>query len=755
MMEYLARSASRFAPSQPYFQHVLHVLVRGRCYLRKALYYATGLDIQVLLRIVELALEYHDLGKLDDANQDELRKLDDAIQDLVARIKQASHLPLSHADAGVAFLMQQEALLAALLVYAHHAGLPDLVELGIKGMRNQREYKEKGMTVEQWVDKTLPELLKRHDATVRPRIRQKNSYDLKNEVKAADIRILFSCLTHADHGDAARASGEGPWEKVCPKLHADKRLNALQGYVRSLTVEGKISDRDQLRAAFFDACMPSDISETSPVTICDAPVGTGKTTAVMAYLLGQAAQHKLRRIFIILPYTNIITQSVKIYRKALVLPGEKPEDVVAEIHHRADFEDKNSRKLTALWDAPIIVTTAVAFFETIASATPSTLRRLQNLPGSAVFLDEAHAMLPVKLLPLAWRWIQHMALTWSCRWVLASGSLCHFWELDEFKLEDNSGRIENIHNVLPMEQQLSLKNFESSRVQYRYKPEPMTLFELAEWLGELEGPIIVVLNTVHTAAAAAKAAEQVFGEGNVLHLSTALTAKDREIVLNLVDARLAYKGHTKWCLIATACVEAGVDFSFRTGVRENASLLSLLQLSGRVNRNAEEDVADVWTISLNGNDSGVTTNPAFKISSRILGGLFEQGCEISPDLCTYTMQKEIREQGDIPQTLHNDETICSFRTVEKNFKVIDDDSQLAVVDEKLIEKIRNYEDISWQEIQRHSVRVRRKICQSLSIEESKRYPGVFLWDREYSPFLGYMEAVLKLKKIDADGYALF
>ncbi|MDL2269371.1 CRISPR-associated endonuclease Cas3'' [Desulfosarcina sp. OttesenSCG-928-A07] len=741
MMEYLARSASRVSPSQSYFQHIFHVLVRGRCYLRKALYYAQGLDIPVLLRIVELALEYHDLGKLDDANQNVLKG-----------IEQAAHLPLSHADAGVAFLMQQEALLAALLVYAHHAGLPDYVELEIKGMRNQREYNNKGMTVEQWVDKTLSELLKRHDATVRPRIRQKNSYDLKNEIKAADVRILFSCLTHADHGDAARASGETPWKKTCPKLNANKRLDALQGYVRSLAVEGKISDRDQLRAAFFDACLSSDISEASPVTICDAPVGTGKTTAVMAYLLGQAAQHKLRRIFIILPFTNIITQSVKIYRMALVLPGEKPEDVVAEIHHRADFQDKNSRKLTALWDAPIIVTTAVAFFETLASATPSTLRRLQNLPGSAVFLDEAHAMLPVKLLPLAWQWIQHAALTWSCRWVLASGSLCHFWELDEFKLENNSSRIESIHNILPREQQLSLKNFESSRVQYRYQPEPMTLCELAEWLGGLEGPLIVVLNTVHTAAAAAKAAEQVFGEGNVLHLSTALTAKDREIVLNLVDARLAYKGHTKWCLIATACVEAGVDFSFRTGVREGASLLSLLQLSGRVNRNGEADEADVWTISLNGNDNGVTINPAFKTSSRILRDLFEKGFETSPDLCTDAMQKEIREQGDIPKTLYNDEMIYSFKTVEKDFKVIDDDSYLAVVDEKLIKKIRSYEDISWQDIQRHSVRVRRKICQNLSIEESKRYPGVFLWDREYSPFLGYMEAVLKLEKIDVDGY---
>ena len=36
-------------------------------------------------------------------------------------------------------------------------------------------------------------------------------------------------------------------------------------------------------------------------------------------------------------------------------------EVVAELHHRADFENENIRHLTALWRAPIIVTTAVAF----------------------------------------------------------------------------------------------------------------------------------------------------------------------------------------------------------------------------------------------------------------------------------------------------------------------------------------------------------------------------------------------------------
>jgi len=728
---YLARSAtSEWTPPQSYFEHVWHVLVRGRCYLRKVLRYAPGWDAKAVLRVYELAAEHHDFGKLDDENQKVLALPWN-------KHNRAGPLPVSHADAGVAYLMSWDAYQSMLLVFAHHAGLPDCN--GVEDWRNAK--------VKERIDQALPAYLARHEASVRSNIVAKTLPEETPLLEPSDIRVLFSCLTHADHGDAARASHEEPqWVKP-PRLRATERLAVLRRYVEDLASGGDDSNRNQLRAAFFADC--SDGQQESTITFCDAPVGTGKTTAVMANLLATAAHRKLRRIFVILPFTNIITQSVRVYRKALVLSGERGEDVVAEIHHRADFENIASRKLTALWDAPIVVTTAVAFFETLASAAPSTLRRLQNLPGSAVFLDEAHAMLPAKLLPLAWQWIQHAASAWSCHWVLASGSLCHFWALEEF----GNPHI-RLPNILPDERQEQLQGFESTRVNYRYNPDAMSLNELAAWLGHLEGPVIAVLNTVHTAAAAAKAAEHVFGEGNVLHLSTSLTPKDREITLELVRARLKYKGHTKWCLIATSCVEAGVDLSFRTGVRECASLLSLLQLAGRVNRNAEYGKADVWTVALNANDSGVVEHPAFKVSARILRDYFNDGKEISPDLCTDAMQREIRESASISEKLVNEERICAFKTVEKEFKVIEDNAQIAVVDEALLQRLCKFENVSWREIQSGSVRVRKKILEKLAIEESHRYPGVWLWKAEYSPFLGYMEAVLKLKKVAEDGFAI-
>ena len=193
------------------------------------------------------------------------------------------------------------------------------------------------------------------------------------------------------------------------ELHPSERLASLDRYVEGLKED---NDRSRLRSEVYTACRNS--GTMANIASCDSPVGTGKTTAVMAHLLAQAAKRKLRRIIVVLPFTNIIMQSVKVYRDALVLEGENKEHIVAELHHRADFQDKQSRQFTALWKAPIIVTTAVAFFETLASNTPATLRRLHNLPGTAVFIDESHAALPARLLPLAWQWAKGFAREWGC-----------------------------------------------------------------------------------------------------------------------------------------------------------------------------------------------------------------------------------------------------------------------------------------------------------------------------------------------------
>jgi CRISPR/Cas system-associated endonuclease/helicase Cas3 len=478
------------------------------------------------------------------------------------------------------------------------------------------------------------------------------------------------------------------------------------------------------------------------VSACDSPVGSGKTFAVMAHLLSQAIRRKSRRVFVVLPFTNIISQSVEAYRKALVLPGEDPAEVVAELHHRADFETEEVREFSAQWRAPIIVTTAVAFFETLASNRPAGLRRLHELPGSVIFVDEAHAALPVKLLPLAWRWMQILADEWGCYWVLASGSLVEFWRIEEISKKE---RI--VPHIISGDLCERLSCFERKRIEYEFAKKPMDSDELINAVKSAPGPRLLIVNTVQTAGVLADRMSRSYGEQKgmsleerkVLHLSTGLSAEDREKVIWHVKKRLEDKKRdTDWTLVATSCVEAGVDFSFHTGFRELASLLSLLQTAGRISRNGEYEDAAIWSFSLQ-EDPMLTSNPALADSGEVLKRFFERSIPITPALCTRAIISELNRGAELSEYLLSAEIKHNFADVEAEFNVIEGDTVLAIAGEDLKERLR-FGLCDWKELQRKSISIRRSLARKMQLPCLME--GLYDWNLRYDPILGIAAGIM-------------
>ena len=547
---YLAHSAKGDFAAQSYQAHIIAVTENAARYAAKAEEYSKKFNGE-LEQIVRNAAALHDLGKLLEKNQAALCAADE----------KHAHLPINHVDAGCAELLSEGAAYSALAVYSHHRGFPDISEECAHGNLIFRDNKA---DVRKVVDNSLSELLSTHKALCpnentkpEPRVNGNPMF----------LRMALSCLADADHSDTAAVYGNAINENNITPLKARERLEALDRYVSSF---GGNDDRSRLRAEMYNACR--NASTDTPFSVCDSPVGSGKTTAVMANLLRQSIENNSRRIFVILPYTNIIKQSVNVYRKALTLAGENPEDVVAELHFRADFQSKESRHLTSLWRAPIIVTTAVAFFGTLSSSKPSALRRLHELPGSVVLLDEAHCSLPIKLMSLAWQWMNTLAEDWGCRWVLASGSLVRFWEFKNLNLSRPE-----ITELTDSELHKKLSEYEMGRVTFCTIQHALSRSELINALQKSAGPRLLIVNTVQSAAVIANDICLKYGRQCVEHLSTALNPKDRDLTIQRVMERLRDKDNTNWTLVATSCVEAGVDLSFRTGFRENSSLLSLLQ----------------------------------------------------------------------------------------------------------------------------------------------------------------------------------
>jgi len=704
--------------AQDYAAHVDGVVNRAISAADAAARYAVY-DGALLKQVVRLAAEYHDLGKLDKGNQD-----------ILSGKSIAKKLPVQHTDAGTAHLLNDLGTsVGATIVRSHHIGLPDFID----EQNRSEEHILRDDTVREWVNQTLHELVKLH----------KENYQQTQETKPAEFeikgsaslffRLALSCVADGDHTDTAAHYGDVTCDEPLIDLRPLERLAALDNYLEGLKED---SDRSRHRTEVYEACRNSETS--SDIASCDSPVGTGKTTAIMAHLLAQAGRRHLRRIIVVLPFTNIIKQSVETYRKALVLRDENPEHIVAELHHRADFQDIKSRQFTALWKAPIIVTTAVTFFETLASNTPATLRRLHALPGSAVFIDESHAALPAKLWPLSWDWIKRFASEWRCYWVMASGSLNRFWNIKEF-----DETTPEIPEIMPATLRNRLAKYEQRRITYQFKDIPMSAAELVEWVNSLPGPRIVILNTVQSAAVVAKTYENLFHRHAVEHLSTALTPADREKTFNRIKIRLNDKHDVDWTLVATSCVEAGVDFSFNTGVREIASLVSLLQTAGRVNRHTNTRTADVWSIILK-EDGDLKKHPGLSDSSKVLREMLEDKSTISPILCTAALKREIRLAGNFLSTVKKHEEMLQFPQVEKNFRVITADTRTVVVGAELISKLAGHHPVDWRDIQKSSVQIWGYRLDYLRIPEVERYRGMYKWIYEYDDFIGYMAGILKL-----------
>jgi CRISPR-associated endonuclease Cas3-HD len=770
-MIYYAHSPKDGIPAQTYQAHIQGVLKKTAGYAALAGQF-TALDAELLKRTVQDAAMFHDLGKLNKDNQRVLsgenpgrsssRKEEKSGRPSPRKKEKSGRsLPRNHVDAGAALLLTDEHLspFSAAAICAHHKGFRDFIE---EQNNPKRAFRDTNIMVE--VDGELHDLESLHNNLVhtgslntsgKPPIADRSGqkkdtaspdHDHTHDAIQGDVsvflRILLSCLADADHTDTAVHYGKYPKTERTATLRPAERLRKLDTYVAEMKNDADM--RSVLRSEMYAACRSADAGAN--ICSCGSPVGSGKTTAVMADMLAQADKRGLRRIFVILPFTNIIQQSVKVYREALVLPGENAEDVVAELHHRADFQDTEARQLTALWKSPIIVTTAVAFFETLASNSPATLRRLHALPGSAIFIDESHAALPARLLPLAWRWINIYAEEWGCYWVLASGSLSRFWHIKEIA---GDGRPADVPEIVGEDLRGRLSGYEKQRIAYRYDPSPKCLDELAVWVTRFPGPRLVILNTVQNAALLADYFREHYGRENVEHLSTSLTAADREKTLERVRERLKSDKDTDWTLIATSCVEAGVDLSFRTGFRELASLVSLLQAAGRINRKGLYNDAEIWTFCL-AVDGMLNANRELKNAATVLRGYFENGMDIGPELSTMSIDDEIKLYGLPPTakklTVH--ETHRSFPIVENEFNVIKRDTRIAVVDEIFAEKIQHNAG-NWQDLQKNSVQIAKYKLDEVHSPEIM--PGIYHWELGYDDFLGYMAGIIQFKKLEGEG----
>jgi CRISPR-associated endonuclease/helicase Cas3 len=728
---------------QEYVKHVRAVEETARTYARDAAKFWNG-DRSGFEEAVASAGRVHDLGKVDEKNQAVLGSL------------KREKLPVPHEDAGVKYLLDRGWNEAAALVHGHHGGLADLVwQFSGRGEYCLRcdPDDEKGW-VTQHVDERSSLYAEMHHTLFEP-VAAKGAdagrrWGAAKRWTGLTWRLALSCLVDADHGDTAtNYLNEVPLAP--PERRWEERLAALDRYVEGLGgSDGERRARDDIRQRIYHQLRNhSDLGVR--FYACDSPVGTGKTTAVMAHLLRAtlAGAYQLRHIFVVLPYVNIINQSVDTYRKALALACEDPLRAVAAHHHQADYGSADARQLATLWDCPVTVTTAVQFFETLASNHPARLRKLHELPGSAIFIDEAHAAIPSSLWPQTWRWLKELSGDWGCHVVLASGSLARFWK--QKQIVDPP---DELPEIVPESVRGAAQSGEAQRVRYERGPHAMSPETLTNYVFSQDrpGPRVVVLNTVRSAAVLAKACRD-FGR-TVLHLSTAFTPVDRDAMVRRVEEKLKGKSED-WALIGTSCIEAGLDFDFRSAVREICPVTSMVQIGGRLNRHGTQGDAVVTVVSLETGAGGFTDLRGLRTEASVLEQYFSNidvNALTPAELCTGAMKRELGERDleERASGLRKAEDKRDFPEVAKLYRVINEDSVSAVVDHDLAERLARHEKVDPLELLRCSVRIRRDDIRRYSLTPIIE-DEIYKWTLAYDPeLLGYMAGVFEMERAQSN-----
>lgn len=768
------------APPHGYAEHIHEVLNYGVPLFKYLLSFSPYSEEQKIsfIETFEAALMLHDMGKLDEANQQ------------VFRGEVSGALPVDHIEAGVAIADEMKNELLGWLIRGHHSpGFPnrktekyfirelkkaenlELSDFCLRGRRHKR-------------DKLFDDFRSQHaEAILLTNYRLQTYKDrqisscgkwpeltMKLPETALLPRLMLSCLVDADHGSAASYSQGATMDTFHPlDCKWQERLESLDGYVTALSagpVESDANKRNKMRAQFYHACRHGDLYD-SRLACCSAPVGLGKTTSVLAYLLRCAIQQNLSRIFVVAPFSNIIDQTINVLRKAIVLEGEDAEKIVVAHHHKADFSNKDMRKYAASWNAPVVVTTSVQFFETLAEADPTRLRKLHNVVGSGVFVDESHACLPPTLLDVTWYWINQLSESWGCFFVFSSGSMVRFWE-DQILVSEQRT---SLPDLLPSPLRSITQEAEKKRIHLSRLEKPVTCDELVafvqlnsvwdEYIDQVKPCCLVILNTVQSAAVFAKRlshelqkSRQKIRDKIVLHLSTALAPKDRAKMLEEVLRRQRGSewDNRIWYLVATSCVEAGIDLDFSIGFRETCSVSSFIQVSGRINRHDKRTNGKLFDFSII-EDGEMVRHPGFRESEDVFSLLWNELVHDDLDsssLCTKAVRKEYSrfpKNQEKSKILLSNEKSREFQEIANEYKLIESCTLTVIVDKTIVEKLENGFQVDWQEIQEHSVQLWSNRVYKLGLREIKGciHDDIYSWidTYEYDPdFLGVMAGIL-------------
>lgn len=670
-----------------------------------------------------LAGAWHDLGKFREAFQHYIKRVSG--YDAEAHIEGAPGR-VDHSTAGAIHAIEKLGLQGRILAYliaGHHAGLPDWnsTEGAQTSLFNRvEEGKKKGYLQEALLISPPSNILEQ----ARP------MSPTPAGSLALWIRMLFSCLVDADFLDteAFMDGRKNAMRSGYPSLQALQ--SEFDRHMAEKTAKAIDSDVNRVRADVLRQCREKATLPSGLFSLT-VPTGGGKTLSSMAFALNHAVHHNKKRVIYVIPYTSILEQTAEIFRSIF-----GTENVIE--HHSnldPDREDSRSRLATENWDAPIVVTTNVQFFESLFAAKTSRCRKLHNIVNSVAVLDEAQLLPPEFLTPIL-HVIQDLVHGYKVSFVLSTATQPAFAPRPQF-----SG-LKEVRELMDTPDRLYA---DLKRVEAELPPDfatPRTWESVASELRQYES-VLCIVNSRNDC-------RELHGlmPKETIHLSALMCGQHRSRVIADIKQRLKDGIPTR--VVSTQLVEAGVDMDFPVVYRALAGLDAVAQAAGRCNREG----------ALPGMGKVVVFVPPKPAAPGLLRKAQQSGQEImrltEGDPLTrerfeayfrhyYASLNSLDKEGivgllDMRNRAEARKGEFNFRTAAEKFRLIDEEGQTAVIvrygeSDGLIATLEASHNLEphqrrgiLRRLQRYTVNIREHECRKLLASGDIReiYPGIYV-----------------------------
>ena len=655
---------------------------------------------------------WHDLGKYSEPFQTMIKVAHGMIDDTTNLAYK-----VNHSTAGALWAIENFGPLGRIFSYpiaGHHAGLADWLadETGNAALSVRLK------------DNKLLEIAKKENI---PAEISEQAIPKNKPPPGADpafwIRMLFSCLVDADFLDT-----ESFFDPDKEKLRGNypstgELLRTFTDFMSKKISEVKSTHVNRLRAAILENCIKKAQDKPGIYTLT-VPTGGGKTLSSMAFALHHAVAHKKRRIIYVIPYISIIEQTADQFRKIF-------GDDVIEHHANLEVEEEDEmatkmRLACENWDAPIIVTTAVQFFESLFASRTSRCRKLHNIVNAVVILDEVQLLPPEFLKPIL-RTLEELRKYYGVTMLLSTATQPAFIPQPSFNFDG----LKDTHEIISSPLQLH-KEMKRVRVEIL-----KSLDEIVEWEELIEHlknypTVLCIVNRRDDC----RKLWQMMPE-DTFHLSALMCGAHRSNVIAEIKKRLLNKMPTR--VISTQLVEAGVDLDFPVVYRALCGLDSIAQAAGRCNREGLLKEGKVFVFRPPTEAPIGHLRQAAGIGKRLLES--DASDLIAPEQFTkyfqelYWLQGERLDQHGILDDLKDGELRFSYRTAARKFKMIDDTKQMPVFvaygdGAQLIEELskRTPDRNQMRKLQRFIVNLPRYLHDKLVTEGSIRliHPGIYV-----------------------------